>query len=60
MADQKHISTTAISMATKFGRVVTYHEELPPILSHDTSNTWSQEVTWQIEYVMSLLVIEQW
>ena len=28
------ISTSAMSMATKFGKVVTYHEGLPHIKSH--------------------------
>ena len=42
-------------MVTKFVRVVTYGEELPPIHSHDTSIRWSCGVTWQVKYIMSLL-----
>ena len=31
----KNIPTTAISIATKLDRAVTYHERLPPIKLHD-------------------------
>ena len=34
LAPQLYISTTAISMNTKIGMVVTYHKELPPMKSH--------------------------
>ena len=35
------ISTTAMPMATKLARMVTHHEGLLPIKSHDTWITWS-------------------
>ena len=31
----KNISTTKMAIATKFGKMLTYHEGLPPITSHD-------------------------
>ena len=42
---EKHISTTAMPIATDFGRVVTYHKMLPPIKSHDPTITWSCRIT---------------
>ena len=33
-----------MAMATILGRVVTYHEELSPIKSHDPLITWSFEI----------------
>ena len=33
---ERIISTTIMPMATKLGKVVTYHEWLPPIKSHDS------------------------
>ena len=40
-------------MVTKLGRVVTYHEELPPINSHNSLITWSFEITWQTKTYIS-------
>ena len=40
-------------MTTKFGRVVTYHEGLPHIKSHDPLITWSAEIMWQTKIIMS-------
>ena len=40
-------------MATKFGRVVTCHEGLPPIKPHDPLITWSFEITSQTKTVVS-------
>ena len=42
-------------MASKLGRVVTYHEGLPPIKSYDPLNTWFFEITWQTKTIMPLL-----
>ena len=39
-ANQKHISTTTLFMATKFCKVVKYHEEFPPV----------SDVMWKIKY----------
>ena len=51
--NQKHnISTTTVPMVTRFERVVTYIEKIPPIESHDPLNTWFDEVTWKITYII--------
>ena len=42
-----YIPTTKISIATKFGRLVTYHEEFPPIRLHEPLITWSWKITWK-------------
>ena len=39
-------ATTTMSMATKVGRVVTYHEGLPPTKSHDPLIKWPCEITY--------------
>ena len=44
-------------IATKLGRVVTYHKGLPPIKSHDPLITCSFEITWQTGNIISLLHI---
>ena len=49
------ISTTTVSMVTKVCRMVTYLEGLLAKKSHDPSNTWSFEITWQIKIISSLL-----
>ena len=36
---------TTMSMVTKLCRVVTYHEGLPTIRSHDPLTTWSCKIT---------------
>ena len=38
-------------MITKFTGVVVYHEELPPIKSHDRLITWSSDIMWQTENI---------
>ena len=40
-----YLIITTMPMATKLGRVVAYHEELPPVKSHDFLITWSCEIT---------------
>ena len=40
---QKHIYTTTMPKATKFGRVVTYLEGDPLIKSHNPLNTWLRD-----------------
>ena len=48
----KHcIYTIAMSMVTKLDRVMTYHEELPSIKSHDPLVTWSCRNTWQTKWI---------
>ena len=42
-------------IATKLGRVVTYHEGLPPIKSHDPLITWSCKITWQTKFIITPL-----
>ena len=54
------ISTTTVSMAIKLGRMVSYPQGLRPLMSYDSSIMCSCGVTWCIEYVVSLLVLDQW
>ena len=49
------LSTTTMSMATKLGRVETYHEVLPPIKSCNPSTAWSCKITWQTKTITSPL-----
>ena len=42
-------------MANKLGRVVTYHEGLPPIKPDDPLFTWSCEFTWQTKITVTQL-----
>ena len=44
-----------MSMVTKLGRVVTYHERHPPIKSHDFLITWSCKITQQTELIITPL-----
>ena len=39
-----------MSIDTKLGKVVTYHEGLLPLTLRDPSITLSPEVTWRIKY----------
>ena len=41
VTNENHFSTTIISVATKYGRGVTYHEGVPPIKSQGPWITWS-------------------
>ena len=50
----KNISTTTVSIATKFVRRVTYLEMILPIKSHGSWVTWSWEIMWQIKNVFQL------
>lgn len=50
----------ASTMARKLDRVVTYNEELPPLMSHNSSSTRSCKVTWQIKCLMYSLALDQW
>ena len=47
-------------MSTKFGRVVTYNEELPLTKLHDPSITWVCEVTVQTKTIVSALPYCPW
>ena len=38
---------------TKLGRVVTYHEGLPPIKSHEALITWSSNISWQTKFIIN-------
>ena len=51
------ISTPTRPMDTKYGKLVTYHEGLQLIKSHDHLNKWFCEVTWQIRYIISPVTI---
>ena len=52
---KRYISTTTMSMATKLGRVATYHEEVPPIMLHDPLVTWTWKLTLETENITSPL-----
>ena len=56
----RHISTTKIPIATKLGRVVTYHGGLPPIKSRDLLATCFSQITWQIKPIVSPLLQCLW
>ena len=43
--NENYICTITMPAATKLGRVVTYHEGLPPMKSYDTLVTWTSEIT---------------
>ena len=43
----KYISITTLPVATRLSRVVTYHDGLPLIKSHDPLITWSCKITRQ-------------
>ena len=47
-------------MATKLGKVVTYHEELPLKNTLDPSVRRFCEVTLHIKYFISQLALDQW
>ena len=51
----KHISTTAVPMATRLGRMVTFLDVLLPIKSHDSLIMWPCEITWQTKTTISPL-----
>ena len=42
-----------MSMATKLGRIVTFHEGIPLRKSHDPLTTWSCEITWQTKNIFT-------
>ena len=42
-------------MATKLGSLVTFHEGLPPIKSHDFLITWSCRITRHTELIITPL-----
>ena len=46
--------TTALSLASKLCRFVTYLEGLLPIKTHEPFTTWSREFMWQTRTVISL------
>ena len=43
-------------MVTKPGKMVTYREGLPPILSHEPFNVWSRGIMWQIKNISTTTV----
>ena len=42
--ENRHISITRVSMATKFGRMIASLDGLLPVMSHDPLITWSCEI----------------
>ena len=48
-----YISTTTVSMAVTFGGMVTYHEGLLTIKSHNVLIIWSCKVMWQTKIIIS-------
>lgn len=53
LTTKKYISIATISLTTKLGRMVTYHESLPPITSRDTLIKWSFQIPKTIISVLS-------
>ena len=59
VTNSKHyISTTTISLATKLGKVVIYHEELLLIKLLDPSITCLYKVTWHVKYFISPFALD--
>ena len=50
-----YISTATITITTKFGRLLIYHEGYAPIKLYEHLITWSSEITWQTETIISPL-----
>ena len=44
----------------QLGRMITYNEENPTIMSHEPLTTWSHEITWQNEYKISPYLQNPW
>ena len=53
LTTKKYISIATISLTTKRGRMVTYHESLPPITSRDTLIKWSFQIPKTIISLLS-------
>ena len=45
-----------VHMAPKLGRMVTYHEKLPSIKSHDPFITWSCLITWHTKGISTITI----
>ena len=60
MTGENHIATTTVSVATKFGRVKMYNEELLSIKSQVPLITWSCKVTQKIRSIISLALQSLW
>ena len=56
MTKSKHIFTTTDSVATKLGRMVTYHDGPPPIESSDHLIMWPCKITWQTKNISTTTV----
>ena len=52
-ANQKHVSTITMLMATKPGRNVSHGERLSVIKLHHHLNNWLLGVIWEIRYIIS-------
>ena len=44
-----------MTMGIKLGRVVTYHEVVPPTELHELLITWYFKVTWQTSFIITPL-----
>ena len=53
----ENVTITTATIATKLDKVVTYHEGVPPIKSHDPLITWFSEITWQTKIIISPLPV---
>ena len=58
LTTKKYISIATISLTTKLGRMVTYHESLPPITSRDTLIKWSFQIPKTIISLLSQKLAE--
>ena len=53
MTNWRHnIFTTTMSIPTQLIRVLTYHEGLPPVKTHNPLITWSCKITWQAKNIL--------
>ena len=49
------VSTSTIPLATKYGKVVTYHESFSPMKLHNPLNMWAHDFMWQIKNMLMAL-----
>ena len=45
--------TSIVPLATKLGTMITYLDRFPPLKSHDSLITWSDEITWKTKTIIS-------
>ena len=57
---KNNIHSSARLIATKYGRVVLYDEQDSPMMPLDPLITWSREIDWQINSLISPIPQSLW